>query len=233
MVREIALDTETTGLDPRQGHRVIEIGCVEMVNRVRTGDAFHVYLNPDRDVPEGAFRIHGISTEFLRDKPRFPEVVEDFLKFLGDDRLVIHNAAFDMRFLNYELSRLKKSEIPILRATDTLQIARTKFPGTQANLDALCRRFGIDLSQRKKHGALLDAELLADVYLELTGGRQTYMSLDPASTAGVSPSGRADPLRGQKQVVQHSARAHTVTEEEAAAHKAFLASLKNPLWEQA
>ncbi|MFM9891076.1 MAG: DNA polymerase III subunit epsilon, partial [Rickettsiales bacterium] len=171
-MREICLDTETTGLDPFSGHRIVEIGAVEMINQVRTGNHFHVYLNPERDMPREAENIHGLSISFLSDKPKFREVARSFLEFIGDDKLVIHNAAFDLKFLNAELDVARLPTIDAARATDTVLIARKKFPGSPANLDALCKRFSIDTSARTKHGALLDAELLAEVYLELRGGRQ-------------------------------------------------------------
>ena len=177
-MREVVLDTETTGLDPDTGHRVVEIGCVEMMNHIKTGSHFHAYLNPDRDMPQEAERIHGLSSKFLSDKPRFETIAHAFLEFIGDAPLVIHNAAFDMKFINAELERAGHSTLPMARALDTVLLARQKFPGQPANLDALCKRFNIDLSARTKHGALLDAELLADVYLELRGGRQERLGLD-------------------------------------------------------
>ena len=173
MKREIILDTETTGLSPKDGHRIIEIGALEMVDKVLTGEKFHFYINPKRDIPEEAYRIHGISSQFLQDKPVFQEIADDFLKFLKDGTLVIHNAPFDIRFLNHELSLLKYSSLELDKAIDTLIIARKTFPGTKVNLDALCKRFKIDNSSRQYHGALKDAELLSEVYIELTGGRQT------------------------------------------------------------
>lgn len=178
-MREIVLDTETTGLDPGQGHRVIEIGCLELRNRTPTGGRYHAYINPERDVPEEAQRITNLSTAFLLDKPVFADVVDGFLAFIGDSPLVIHNAEFDLKFLNAEFARLKKPSLPSSRATDTLMIARRRFPGASASLDALCRRFDISLDDRKEkgHGALLDAELLAEVYLELSGGRQPGLEL--------------------------------------------------------
>jgi DNA polymerase III subunit epsilon len=165
-MREIALDTETTGLDPSSGHRVVEIGCVELMGHVRTGNHFHTYLNPERDMPREAENIHGLSSTFLADKPLFKTIARAFLEFIGDDPLIIHNAAFDLKFLNAELNALDLPLIEFARATDTVLIARRMFPGSPANLDALCKRFNIDTSARTKHGALLDAELLADVYLE-------------------------------------------------------------------
>ncbi|MDF3034679.1 MAG: polymerase epsilon subunit, partial [Alphaproteobacteria bacterium] len=175
-MREIVLDTETTGLDPAEGHRVIEIGCVELINYLPTGRVYHTYINPERDVPLEASAISGLKTDFLKPFPVFSKIVDDFLSFLGDDKLVIHNASFDLKFLNAELERLGHPLFLPHRATDTLKIARTKFPGSPASLDALCRRFQIDLTSRTKHGALVDSELLAKVYLELIGGRQTAFS---------------------------------------------------------
>lgn len=178
-MREIALDTETTGLDPGQGHRIIEIGCIELRNRTPTGAKYHAYVNPERDVPEESRRITNLTTEFLLDKPLFADVAEGFLSFIGDSALVIHNAEFDLKFLNAELSRLKKPAIASTRAIDTMLIARRRFPGASASLDALCRRFDIALDDRKAkgHGALLDAALLAEIYLELSGGRQPGLEL--------------------------------------------------------
>ena len=222
-MREIALDTETTGLDPESGHRIVEIGCVEMVGRIKTGESFHVYLNPDRDVPEEAFRVHGISTDFLKDKPRFSEKVDEFLRFIGDSPLVIHNAAFDMKFINAELRKVNREEIPMSRSIDTVIMARKKFPGSPANLDALCKRFNIDLSARTKHGALLDAELLSDVYLELTGGRQAKLSLKAESELVVE-SGVA------KRTEVLEARVFAANPEELAAHENFLKKIKDAIW---
>lgn len=225
-MREIALDTETTGLDPEYGHRIVEIGCVEMFGRVRTGKVFHIYLNPERDMPAEAERIHGISGEFLKDKPLFAHTAADFLEFIGDAGLVIHNAAFDMKFLNYELKSHGHKPISMERVTDTLLMARKKFPGSPANLDALCRRFNIDLSARTKHGALLDAELLADVYLELTGGRQAGLGLDSGAKGENSAVASAQP----QAVIDIPLRVFAASEEEIAAHRAFLQKLKSPIW---
>jgi DNA polymerase III subunit epsilon len=185
-MREIVLDTETTGLDPSQGHRIIEIGCLELRNRTPTGAKYHAYINPERDVPEESQRITNLSTEFLRDKPVFADVVDGFLEFIGDSGLVIHNAEFDLKFLNAELGKLRKDSIAPSRAVDTMLIARRRFPGASASLDALCRRFDISLDDRKAkgHGALLDAALLAEVYLELSGGRQPGLEL--VATSGSS-----------------------------------------------
>jgi DNA polymerase-3 subunit epsilon len=224
-MREIVLDTETTGLDPFSGHRLVEIGCVELVNHVRTGNHFHCYLNPERDMPMEAERVHGLSEAFLKDKPRFAEVAASFLQFIGDSTLVIHNAAFDMKFLNAELSVANKPTIPMERALDTVLMARKRFPGQPASLDALCKRFNIDLSARTKHGALLDAELLADVYLELMGGRQSSLGLKAeiaatGSEGSLSFSGHTD--------LPH--RQFPPSLDELAAHKAAVAKLKSPLW---
>jgi len=177
-MREIVLDTETTGLDPAGGDRIVEIGGIELVNHMPTGRSFHTYLNPERDMPAEAFAVHGLSAAFLADKPKFRDIAPDFLGFIGDARLVIHNAAFDMKFLNAELGWIEMASLPWARAVDTLDIARRRFPGAQNGLDALCRRFGIDNSGREKHGALLDSELLAEVYLELIGGRQHGLGLE-------------------------------------------------------
>lgn len=176
-VRELILDTETTGLDPATGDRIVEIGCVEVVNSVLTGRTFHVYLDPERDVPDEAFRVHGLSREFLRGKPKFADVIDEFLEFAGDARLVIHNAEFDMKFINAELARCGVGPIGMDRVVDTLAIARRKHPGASNSLDALCARYRIDNSRRTKHGALLDAEILAEVYTELMGGRQKVLEL--------------------------------------------------------
>ena len=180
-MREIILDTETTGLDPLRGDRLVEIGGIELVNHFPTGRTYHVYLNPERDMPEEAFRVHGLSAEFLAYKPRFAELVDDFWGFIDGARLVIHNASFDMGFINAELKRVGRPPFPGERVVDTLSMARRRFPGAAASLDALCSRFGIDNSRRTKHGALLDAELLADVYIELIGGRQATFGLADAN----------------------------------------------------
>lgn len=176
-LRELILDTETTGLDPATGDRIVEIGCVEVVNSVATGETFHVYLDPERDIPEEAFRVHGLSREFLTGKPKFAGIADQFISFLGDARLVIHNAEFDMKFINAELKRCSMASIAMDRVVDTLAIARRKHPGASNSLDALCARYKIDNSRRTKHGALLDAEILAEVYAELMGGRQKVLEL--------------------------------------------------------
>ncbi|WP_037214499.1 MULTISPECIES: DNA polymerase III subunit epsilon [spotted fever group] len=187
-LREIILDTETTGLDPRQGHRIVEIGAIEMVNKVLTGRNFHFYINPERDMPFEAYRMHGISGEFLKDKPLFHTIADDFLEFIADSKLIIHNAPFDIKFLNHELSLLKRAEIKLLELAntiDTLVMARSMFPGSKYNLDALCKRFKVDNSSRQLHGALKDAALLAEVYVELMGGRQSAFKMVDKS-AGIN-----------------------------------------------
>jgi len=226
MKREIVLDTETTGLDPAKGDRVIEIGCVEVIGGVRTGAFFHTYLNPERDVPEEAFRVHGISTKFLQDKPVFSQKVDDFLEFIAEDTLVIHNAGFDMRFVNAELERLGFPALPMSRAFDTVLMARKKFPGSPASLDALCKRFSIDLTARTKHGALLDAELLADVYLELLGGRQAALLLDTAKETATTAGDIVVVLE------KREPRDFPPSAEELEAHAQMVAKLKKPLWEE-
>jgi DNA polymerase-3 subunit epsilon len=218
-MREIVLDTETTGLDPAAGHRIVELGCLELFNRVSTGEQFHCYLNPERDMPEEAFRIHGLSQEFLAQHPPFAEIAEAFLAFLGDTPLVIHNAEFDLSFLNAELA---KAGLPVLdrgRATDTVAMARRRFPGAQVNLDALCRRFEIDNSARSLHGALLDCELLAEVYLELSGGRQPGLDLTESAAAAT----RAKRL-------PRAPRPHAPSSEELEAHAALVGTLEDPIW---
>lgn len=227
MKREIVLDTETTGLDPFSGHRIVEIGCVELIDGLRTGKNFHTYLNPERDMPPEAFRVHGLSQQFLSDKPVFAEKIDEFLEFIADSMLVIHNAAFDMKFVNFELDRLGFPAIAMERAVDTVLIARKKFPGSPANLDALCKRFNIDLSERTKHGALLDAELLSDVYLELMGGRQSTLILDVRSSTTIISDGALTINKTQLEM-----RVFEVSAEEEEAHKLMLSKLKNPLWLQ-
>jgi len=221
-MREIVLDTETTGLDPSAGHRVVELGCVELMNMVATGNTFHVYFNPEMTMPMGAQDIHGLSDEFLADKPLFADQAEAFLEFIGDAQLVIHNASFDMGFLNAELERCKKAKLtnPYV---DTVTLARRKFPGQRASLDALCERFGIDNSTRTKHGALLDSELLAEVYLELSGGRQRDLGLAPEIAARATAAGIAASTA-------RPARPHAASAAELAAHADFLNKLSDPLW---
>ena len=195
-MRQVVLDTETTGLDPRAGDRVVEIGCVELVNHVPTGESFHSYLNPERDMPEGARAVHGLTSEFLSRHPTFLRIADEFLVFIADSELVIHNAEFDMRFINAELRLLGREPLSLERTLDTLAIARRKFPGAQASLDALCRRFNIDTSARAVHGALTDARLLAEVYLELVGGRQPGLALVRSEVASPAPAAEARSREG-------------------------------------
>ena len=226
-MREIVLDTETTGLDPASGHRVVEIGCVELINHLPTGVVFHQYINPERDMPQEAFNVHGLSEEFLSDKPVFADIAQDFCDFVREDVMVIHNADFDMKFLNWELKLLNRAVLPREQAVDTVAMARRRFPGSPANLDALCRRFGIDNSARDKHGALLDAELLAEVYLELIGGREPGLALSTAAAAAAAAA------KASEKVIERQfrqPRPHAPSAEELAAHEAFIAKLKNPLW---
>jgi DNA polymerase-3 subunit epsilon len=224
-MREIVLDTETTGLDPASGHRVVEIGCVELINHVRTGNYFHTYLNPERDMPREAENVHGLSSAFLADKPVFRTIAGAFLEFIGDDPLVIHNAGFDMKFLNAELDAAGLPLLEMPRAIDTVFMARKKFPGQPASLDALCKRFNIDLSARTKHGALLDAELLADVYLELRGGRQSTLGLATAAEEAAAASTLV--FSGHTGIPERHFPPHA---DELAAHKTMLEKIKNALW---
>lgn len=224
-MREIVLDTETTGLDPATGDRIVEIGAVELFNHLQTGRTYHQYINPERAMPPDAFEIHGLGDEFLRDKPKFRQIAGDFLAFIAEAPLVIHNASFDLKFLNAELMAAGLPQLPPARATDTLTMARKKFPGSPASLDSLCRRFGIDNSAREKHGALLDSEILAEVYLELVGGRQPDFALATerrnlaADGAEWRTYPRPQPLEPR------------ITPEEAAGHQSFVASLgENALW---
>jgi DNA polymerase-3 subunit epsilon len=219
-MREIVLDTETTGLDPYQGHRLIEIGCVEMINRIPTGQVFHHYVNPERDIPAEAFAVHGISADFLKDKPLFHEIAEEFLTFLGDAPLVIHNAAFDLGFINSELERATRPLVDRTRLIDTLLLARRKHPAGPNRLDDLCLRYRIDSSRRTKHGALLDAEILAEVYVELIGARQAQLILVETG----DNSGRT-PAQVAAQRVRPAPLAPRLTPEERAAHRSFIATL--------
>ena len=229
MLRHIAFDTETTGLDPVQGHRVVEIGCVEMVDYVRTGRTFHAYLNPERDIPPEAERVHGLSRKFLADKPLFKDVAADFLAFVGEGLLVAHNASFDMKFINYELRTLGHGAFAADRSLDTLLMARKKYPGQPASLDALCRRFNVDTTARVKHGALLDAELLCDVYLELMGGRQASFGL---SDARAGQGGGAEETHSVSETT-FPRRHFTPSEAELAAHNMFVSTqVKGALWEK-
>jgi DNA polymerase III subunit epsilon len=228
MVREIILDTETTGLDPATGDRIVEIGAVELLNHLPTGQTFHVYINPERDMPKEAEAVHGLSSAFLKDKPVFAAIAQDFLEFIGEDVLIIHNASFDMAFVNAELGFLRLPAIPSERVVDTLHIARQKHPGASNSLDALCRRYGIDNSKRTKHGALLDSELLAEVYLELIGGRQTALILEASATKKAATVVAAQIARQRP-----SPLPQRLTEAERAAHADFVAQLgEHALWKQ-
>jgi len=223
-LREIVLDTETTGLDPGSGHRIVEVACLELVNHIPSGRRFQRYLNPDRDMPDDAHAIHGLTAAFLADKPRFGDVAAELLAFIDGAPLVIHNAEFDMRFLNAELARLEQAPLASHQAVDTLHLARRKFPGSPASLDALCKRFNIDNSAREVHGALLDAELLAEVYLELIGGRQAGFDLVQAEArAAAAASASQAQIRPPRILDAPSI-------EELAAHAALLVRLKEPLW---
>ncbi len=222
-MREIVLDTETTGLEPDLGHRVVEIACIELNNHLPVGLSKRWYLNPEREMPSDAFAVHSIDADFLKTQPRFAEIVDEFLAFIEGAPLVIHNAGFDLAFLNSELAHAGRPPLPPGIAIDTLEIARRKFPGAQASLDALCRRFGIDNSARTRHGALLDAELLAEVYLELVGGRQPGLEL----IAGPAVEGR---LAARLRREPRPARPHMPSESELAAHAALLKQLTSPIW---
>lgn len=225
-MREIVLDTETTGFDPEAGDRIVEIGAVELYNQLPTGRTYHQYINPERAMPPDAFEVHGLGDDFLRDKPVFAVIGQAFLDFIADAKLIIHNAAFDLKFLNAELKWINRPPIPWDRAVDTLAIARSKFPGSPASLDALCRRFGIDNSSRTLHGALLDSEILAEVYLELIGGRQPDLVLSASSGRG--GQGSADGWRARPRDKALSSR---LSEEERAAHADFVGKLGDgALW---
>ncbi|HEY2011075.1 MAG TPA: DNA polymerase III subunit epsilon [Rhizomicrobium sp.] len=217
-MREIVFDTETTGFEPGDGHRIVEIGCVELMDHFPTGRTLQFYLNPERDVPIESQRVHGLSAEFLADKPMFAHIVEEFLEFLGDAPLVIHNASFDIKFINAELKRTGHKSIPLARAVDTIEIAKRKFPGARYSLDELCKRFAIDLSVRTKHGALLDAQLTAEVYLELIGGRQRGLMLAPVEIAAGQAESGPKPARQRPEKLMPR-----ITEAELAAHAAFVA----------
>ncbi len=221
-MREIVLDTETTGLDPLAGHRIVEVGCIELYNHVPTGKTFHRLINPDRPMPTAAFEVHGLSDDLLAKQPRFDKVADDFLEFIADSQLVIHNAAFDLGFVNAELAKCERVPLLESRAIDTVSMARRKFPGAPASLDALCRRFAIDLSGRSKHGALVDAELLAAVYLELLGGRQPGL--------GFAQEG-AKVRHAERRREARPPRHFAPSADELAAHAAFVATLTDPIWE--
>lgn len=226
-MREICLDTETTGLDPKDGHKIIEIACIEMIDKIRTGEVFHTYINPRREVPQEAFRIHGISTESLQDKPIFDHIAQKFLDFIKGGKLVIHNASFDMKFLNHELRAIGLEAIDASNVIDSLSLARKKFPGSPASLDALCKRFNIDISHRTKHGALLDTELLCDVYVELMGGAQSGLVFD----------GGKKEEKSEEKVIETVARTtlpkrdFPVSEADLEKHKEFITkNFKTNLW---
>ncbi len=224
-MREIILDTETTGLDPGSGHRVIEIGMIEMIDKIVTGEKFHYYINPERDVPLDAYRIHGISTEFLRDKPLFKDISEELLDFISDSRLVIHNAAFDMKFINHELSLVDMPSLDMSNVIDTVALARKKFPGAKVNLDALCKKFKIDNSARNFHGALLDAKILSEVYLELVGGRQSKFLISSDSPKNLY-------VLDSKNHLNQNLKTPILepTEDELLAHEELLKKIPNNLW---
>jgi DNA polymerase-3 subunit epsilon len=225
-MREIVFDTETTGLNPASGDRMVEIGCVEIFNRIETGRHFHAYFNPERDMPGEAEAVHGLSNIFLSDKPRFADLAQALLEFIEDSPLVAHNASFDFGFLNFELQHCSRPPVCHSRMVDTLSLARTRHPGAKHSLDALCVRFGIDRSHRVKHGALIDAQLLAQIYVELTGGRQIGLGLvaDSGSVA-VNPAARPVTVRETRPPRPHAAQG-----EELERHRAFIAQLVNPLW---
>jgi DNA polymerase III subunit epsilon len=218
-MREIVFDTETTGFEPSDGHRIVEIGCVELMDHFPTGRTLQFYLNPERDVPIESQRVHGLSAEFLADKALFAHVVDEFLEFLGDAPLVIHNASFDIKFINAELARVGRAPIPLHRSIDTIEIAKRKIPGARYSLDELCKRFGVDLSARTKHGALLDAQLTAEIYLELIGGRQKGLMLAPVEIAAAEI---VETVRSARQ--RPGKLAPRITATEAQAHAAFIAT---------
>ncbi|MBR0692485.1 DNA polymerase III subunit epsilon [Bradyrhizobium lablabi] len=227
-MREIVLDTETTGLDPLRGDRLVEIGCIEIFNRMPTGQTYHVYINPERDMPAEAFAVHGLSTEFLASKPLFSEVVDEFLAFIADTPLVIHNASFDVSFINAELDRIKRPVIVKDRLIDTLLLARRKHPGVSNRLDDLCSRYSIDNSRRTRHGALLDAELLAEVYIDLIGARQSQLIL-ASETSDARVGSHGDMPRRQREVPLAS----RVSDADREAHRAFVATLGDkPIWNE-
>ncbi|MEO1730242.1 MAG: DNA polymerase III subunit epsilon [Pseudomonadota bacterium] len=231
-MREIVFDTETTGLDPKTGDRMVEIGCVEMIGRVETGNTFHAYYNPERDMPAEAENVHGLSAAFLSTKPLFSENVDELLEFLGDAPLVAHNAGFDFGFLNSELDRIGREPISLDRMIDTVAIARKKHPGAKNSLDALCTRYGVDRSHRVKHGALLDAELLAQVYVELKGGRQIGLEL---AAQAPEPGPQTDlghqPVQDRtKSKPRREPRPHAANAEELVRHAEFIAGIKEPIW---
>jgi DNA polymerase-3 subunit epsilon len=224
-MREICLDTETTGLEPKDGHRIVEIGCVEIIDRVKTGNVFHIYINPERDMPESAFKIHGISEDFLQDKPKFIDIAEEFIEFVKDTNLVIHNAAFDMKFINSELRKCDMEIIERRFVKDSLIMARNKYPGSKNSLDALCKRFKIDLSRREKHGALLDADLLADVYVELVGGKQRSLFEEKKEVK------KEELITIKENIKKLPSRNFNASEEDLKLHREFMKdNFKDNLW---
>ena len=229
-MREIVFDTETTGLSPQTGDRIVELGCVELLNHIPTGRHFHVYINPERDVPSEAFRVHGLSTEFLQDKPVFAKIAQEFLDFIGDAKLIAHNATFDMAFINHELSLLGFSPLNLERVIDTLVLARKRHPFGPNSLDALCQRYGIDNSRRTKHGALLDSEILADVYLELMGGRQTDLGLTSDPSLASLNKDPDSPISHGNAKQRPNPLPDRLDEEILARHAAFMASIKEAVW---
>lgn len=231
-MREIVFDTETTGLDPKSGDRMVEIGCVEMVGRVPTGETYHAYYNPERDMPAAAEAVHGLSISFLETKPLFSDTADQLLDFIGDAPLVAHNAGFDFGFLNSELERIGREPVAMDRMVDTVAIARKKHPGAKLSLDALCTRYGIDRSHRVKHGALLDAELLAQVYIELTGGRQIGLELAAEASVGLVATAMSDgrPGASSSQRPRREPRPHAATPEELARHAEFMAEIEDAIW---
>ncbi|MGH6728749.1 MAG: DNA polymerase III subunit epsilon [Sphingomicrobium sp.] len=229
-MREIVFDTETTGLNPATGDRIVEIGCIEILNRVETGNHFHAYFNPEREMPPEAEAVHGLSAIFLSDKPLFAAKVAELLEFIGDSPLVAHNASFDFGFLNHELERCGHPALCLTRMRDTLSMARSKHPGAKHSLDALCVRFGIDRSHRVKHGALLDAQLLAQVYVELTGGRQIGLGLVAESLASTASANEAQ--NGSAVRTPLEPRPHSASVEELERHRGFIARLTKPLWDR-
>jgi DNA polymerase-3 subunit epsilon len=229
-MREIVFDTETTGLSPLTGDRVVEIGCVELWNRVETGRTFHAYFNPERPMPSGAEAVHGLTDAFLADKPRFRDVAPDLIEFLGECPLVAHNASFDFGFLNHELNNCGRPLVCLTRMVCTLQLARSKHPGAKHSLDALCTRFGVDRSLRVKHGALIDAQLLAQCYVELTGGRQIGLTLTDIVAERIEEAVDSGIAGADSTIVVRPPRAHAPTEEELQAHATFLATLTDPIW---
>jgi len=233
-MRHIVLDTETTGLSAKDGHRIIEIGAVEMVNLSLTGQSLHLYINPEREIDAGAQEIHGLSAEFLADKPVFADILSAFTDFIGEDILVIHNAPFDIGFLNAELSRCGQPPLSMERVVDTLPLAREKYPGAQASLDALCRRFGVDNSHRDLHGALIDADLLAAVYVELQGGRQPGLQLHEDTAPPIPEVSAAEDTDLSGFILTNKPvrppRSFTLPEDEAAEHKALIEQMDNPIW---